>query len=145
MKLHEFIAISLSLMQFPIFAAEIEYQMDFGVIIHNDMGEPVGFEKTKNILISNKGESSLFGLVVTSPETDEFTLSSVHVLPPSNGEDRPRKMMGKPMRIAGRGAIFMRTDSHDIPGTYAMEVYINNQLHHTIEYHLTTKLANNQL
>ena len=106
MKLHEFIAISLSLMQFPIFAAEIEYQMDFGVIIHNDLGEPVGFEKTKNIPISSKGEPSLFGLVVTSPETDEFTLSSVHILPPNSNDEGPRKMMGKPMRIQGRGAIF---------------------------------------
>jgi len=139
MKLHEFLAITLSLVQFPVVAATLDYKLDFGVIIHNDIGEPIGFEKTNKIPIDYKGNSSLYGLVVTSPESSEFTLNSVHVLPTDIDEEQGMKLMGKTMLIQKRGAILMRTDLTDIPGNYQMEVYINNKLHQVINYELTSK------
>ncbi len=137
MKLHEFLAITLSLVQFPIAAASIDYTLDFGVIIHNDMGEPIGFEKTKKIPIIRSGQSSLYGLVITSPNENEFLLNSVHILPNDDGQKIPHKMIGKAMIIQKRGAVLLRTDTLDIPGEYAMEIYIDNKLHQTINYELT--------
>jgi len=136
MKLHEFLAITLSLVQFPIAAADIDYTLDFGVIIHNDIGEPIGFEKTKQIPILHKGQSSLYGLVITSPENREFLLNSVHVFPEQNDADNMKKMMGKSMLIQKRGAILLRTDTEDQPGEYAMEIYIDSKLHQVINYEL---------
>ncbi|WP_286263030.1 hypothetical protein [Thalassotalea atypica] len=138
MKLHEFLAITLSLVQFPIVASTLDYKLDFGVIIHNDNGEPIGFEKTSTIPIDYKGKSSLYGLVVTSPEDQQFSLNSVHVFPHSENEIDDIKLMGKPMLIQKRGAILLRTDLSDIPGNYKMEVYIDNKLHQTISYELVT-------
>lgn len=136
MKLHEFLAITLSLVQFPIAAADIDYTLDFGVIIHNDIGEPIGFEKTKQIPILHKGQSSLYGLVITSPENREFLLNSVHVFPEQRDADSTKKMMGKSMLIQKRGAILLRTDTEDQPGEYAMEIYIDRKLHQVINYEL---------
>jgi len=48
-----------------------------------------------------------------------------------------KKVMGKAMIIQKRGAIFMRTDFDDLPGDYQMEIYIDNELHHTINYKLS--------
>ncbi len=143
MKLHEMFAITLSLVQFPVMSAALDYKLDFGVIIQNDSGEPIGFEKTTLIPISLQGKGSLYGLVVTSPEDKQFTLNSVHTMPNNEGEEKPSKIMGKPMFIQNRGAIFLRTDLNDAPGIYSMEVYIDNKLYQVITYELssTTNLA----
>ena len=139
MRLHEFLAITLSLVQFPIAAANIEYVFDFGVIIHNDLGEPIGFEKTTEIPIIRSGQSSLYGLVITSPNNNEFLLNSVHVLPDDASQNIAQKMIGKAMIIQKRGAVLLRTNVLDVPGEYAMEVYIDNKLHRTISYELISK------
>ena len=136
MNIHKCIALSLSLVQFPTFSEPVDYQLDFGVIIQNSTGEPVGFEKTTKIPIKNNGSTSLYGVVVTCPDPQQFTLNSVHILPKQSEESVPQKIMGKPMLIQSRGAIFMRTESSDLPGNYVMEVYINNKLHDTVEYQL---------
>ena len=136
MKLHSLFAITLTLIQFPVVASNVNFQMDFGIIIHNDNGEPIGFERTQTIPINNNGKPSLYGLVVTSPEEDQFMLSSVHQLPEVNNNDTHNKIMGKPMLIQKRGAILLRTEQTDAPGQYKMEVYIDNKLHHTISYEL---------
>lgn len=132
MKLHQTIAMTLSLLQYPLYASNIEYKLDFGLIIQNEMGEPVGFEKTHKIPIFYQGKTSLYGLVVTSPESDDFILSSIHKLPIQDNQQT--KIMGKPMIVQKRGAIFLKTDFDDTPGEYVMEVYIDNKLHQTINY-----------
>lgn len=132
MKMHSAIAITLSLLQFPFYVLGEEYKLDFGLIIQNDIGEPVGFEKTNEIPIWYQGRTSLYGLVVTSPENDDFTLSSIHTLPEAMNQQT--KIMGKPMIVQKRGAIFLRTDFDDTPGEYVMEVFIDNKLHQTIRY-----------
>lgn len=144
MRLHELFAITLSLVQFPVVANNINYQVDFGVIIQSDTGEPVGFEKTKKIPIISQGQTSLYGLVVTSPENNEFTLNSVHTLPKEEMDNSEQKIMGKPMLIQKRGAIFLRTDTDDTPGLYSIEIYIDNKLHNVIQYELVShiQLAN---
>ena len=144
MKLHELFAITLSLVQFPVVANNINYQVDFGVIIQNDTGEPIGFEKTNKIPIITQGQTSLYGLVVTSPENEEFTLNSVHTLPQLEINTQEQKIMGKPMLIQKRGAILLRTDTDDAPGLYSIEVYIDNKLHNVIKYELVShiQLAN---
>lgn len=136
MKLHSLFAITLTLIQFPVVASNVNFQMDFGIIIHNDSGEPIGFERTQTIPIHNNGKPSLYGLVVTSPEEEQFVLSSVHQFPDNNETDSNNKIMGKPMLIQKRGAILLRTEQTDSPGSYQMEVYIDNKLHHTISYEL---------
>ncbi len=126
----------LFLLSFQTFAEESTYKLEFGRVIHNDVGEPVGFEKTTRIPISLSGDSTLYGLVITSPKDEKFTLNSIHIMPidPTNLE--ARKLIGKSMLIQKRGAIFMRASIDDIPGIYNMEIYINNSLHSSIEYEL---------
>lgn len=113
-----------------------EYELDFGVVLHNDVGEPVGFQKTTQIPIENNGQASLYGLVVTSAEDKQFSLNSVHVLPTVTKELMAEKIIGKDMFIQKRGAIFMRTDLKDQPGLYKIEVYIDNKLYEVIQYEL---------
>jgi hypothetical protein len=136
MKLVKFLVIILALIQFPSYATSIEYTLDFGRIIHNEIGEPIGFEKTNQIPILKDGESSLYGLVITSPETTEFLLNSIHIFPKSSVTNTNNKMMGKPMLVQKRGAILLRTDTGDEPGKYAMEIYIDSKLHQVISYEL---------
>lgn len=139
MKLHNFLAITLSLVQLPVFANDVNYLLDFGVIIHNDMGEPIGFEKTKQIPITRKGQSSLYGVIVTSPNNNEFLLNSIHVLPKLKTENNKQKIIGKSMIIQKRGAILLRTDMQDEPGQYAMEIYIDSKLHQVLNYELISQ------
>ncbi|QOL25431.1 hypothetical protein LP316_14200 [Thalassotalea sp. LPB0316] len=113
-----------------------DYNLDFGLVLHNDIGEPVGFEKTNEIPLTYNGEPALYGLVVTNDDNTPFTLSSVHILP-ADGNDKPRKLMGKPMYIQKRGAVFMRTDIDDVVGVYQMEIYLDNVLYKTITYQIT--------
>lgn len=143
MKLNNILAITLSLVQFPLAAANIDYMLDFGVVIHNDVGEPIGFEKTKQIPIARKGQPSLYGVIVTSPNKNEFLLNSIHILPQENNEEVDAKIIGKSMIIQKRGAILMRTNTEDVPGEYTMEIYIDSKLHHVFNYELvpTPKLA----
>lgn len=138
MNLNQVFAISFSLAQLTAIAQETPYKLDFGVVIHNEDGEPVGFEKTKQIPILHNGENSLFGLVVTSPKDQQFMLNSVHSLPSTIQRSNTNKIMGKPMWVKYRGAIFLRTNATDEPGLYTMEVYIDNELHTIIEYELTS-------
>lgn len=113
-----------------------EFKLEFGLIIQNEYGEPVGFEQTTEIPIKNSSAGSLYGLVVTSPQDKYFSLNSVHSLPKPEGGEAPQKIIGKTMIIQNRGAIFLRTDDEDIPGMYSMEVYIDNKLHTVIQYEL---------
>jgi hypothetical protein len=50
-----------------------------------------------------------------------------------------KKILGKSMVVNRKGAVFMKTQKSDLPGTYIMEVYINNILHETIEYQLESE------
>jgi hypothetical protein len=124
------------LISFQALADDNIYKLDFGRVIHNDVGEPVGFEKTNKIPMPIQGDSTLYGLVVTSPEDEKFTLNSIHVLPLDPVNLEAKKLIGKSMIIQKRGAIFMRATIDDIPGIYNMEIYINNTLHSSIEYEL---------
>jgi len=136
MKLLKILTILLFVIQTHLATANTEFIYDFGVIIHNDLGEPIGFEKTTQIPIVNSGQSSLFGLVVTSPNDNQFLLNSVHVLPEDASQNIPQKMMGKAMLIQKRGAVLLRTNVLDMPGEYSMEIYIDNKLLKTINYEL---------
>lgn len=113
-----------------------DYNLEFGLVLHNNYGEPVGFEKTNMIPKTYNGEPALYGLVVTNDDNKVFTLSSVHILPQVE-HDKPNKLMGKMMQIQKRGALFMRTDKEDSAGIYHMEVYLNNVLYKTITYQIT--------
>lgn len=113
------------------------FAFDFGVIRHNNAGEPVAFEKTTQIPIVNGIATTLYGLVVTSESNEQFNLNSIHIVPIRTENGHLKKVMGNVMVIQRRGAIFMRTDFDDLPGDYQMEVYINHELHHTISYQLT--------
>ena len=113
-----------------------KFEFNFGLVLHNNSGEPVGFMTTKDIPIVEAGQTSMYGLVVTGLTDEQFILSSIHVLPKNQEHDNHHKIMGKAMRIEKRGAIFMRTDYHDLPGHYKMEVYIDNVLLKTIDYQL---------
>lgn len=117
------------------------FVFDFGVVRHNDVGEPIAFEKTTDIPIVNGVETTLYGLVVTSASNETFNLNSVHIVPIQNKNGDLKKVMGKAMIIQKRGAIFMRTDYDDLPGDYQIEIYIDNELHNTISY----RLADNSL
>jgi len=117
-------------------ASDSNLVFDFGVIRHNNAGEPVAFEKTTQIPIVNGTETTLYGLVVTSDSNEQFNLNSIHIVPIRTESGQLKKLMGKAMVIQRRGAIFMRTDFDDLPGEYQMEVYIDYELHHTINYQL---------
>lgn len=120
-----------------VLAEKLEnFEFNFGLVLHNDSGEPVGFMSTEEIPITKAGQTSMYGLVVTGLTEEQFTLSSVHVLPKGEQQQNNPKIMGKAMLIKKRGAIFMRTDYHDQPGNYQMEIYIDNVLLKTIDYQL---------
>lgn len=139
MKLFRLVAVIFLLIQFNTKAENINYALDFGLIIHNDIGEPVGFEKTTQIPILEAGNSSLYGVVVTSPDNNEFILNSIHILPAVEANNIANKVIGKSMIIQKRGAILLRTDTNDQPGRYAMEIYIDSKLHQTLNYELITE------
>ncbi|WP_085298270.1 hypothetical protein [Cognaticolwellia mytili] len=122
-------------------STDSNFVFDFGVVRHNNVGEPIAFEKTTEIPIVNGVETTLYGLVVTSATNEKFNLNSVHIVPIKNKNGGLKKVMGKTMIIKKRGAIFMRTDFDDLPGDYQMEIYIDNELHRTISY----QLADNSL
>lgn len=137
MKLINVITLCFGLLSVSVCAAtNNNFVFDFGVIRHNDVGEPIAFEKTTQIPIVNGVETTLYGLVVTSEDDEQFNLNSVHIVPIQNETGGLKKVMGKAMVIKKRGAIFMRTDFDDLPGDYQMEIYIDNELRHTINYQL---------
>lgn len=138
MRVFNIIILSLVLLLSSVVSAspESHFVFDFGVIRHNDVGEPIAFEKTTQIPIVNGVETTLYGLVVTSGSNEKFNLNSVHIVPIKNAAGGLKKVLGKAMVIQKRGAIFMRTDFDDLPGDYQMEIYIDNELHHTISYQL---------
>ena len=121
-------------------AAQDTYTVNFGVILKNDMGEPVGFEETTAIPVGKANTKTLYGIVVTRNDEQPFTLGTVHVIPTLDS-NVTTKVMGKPMQSTNRGAVFLQSDEYDIPGDYAMEVYLDNQLLTTISYQLI-KVAN---
>ncbi|MBU2893641.1 hypothetical protein KO495_09950 [Colwellia sp. D2M02] len=127
------LAISLYLMQLPTWATEIDYKLEFGLVLHNEYGEPIGFKETTTIPINTQGKDSLYGVIISKNSTENFTVGSIHILPE---EIDIEKIMGKTMQINGKGAIFMKTQGSDKPGTYEMEVYINGLLYKTIQYQL---------
>lgn len=116
-------------------ASTERYQFDFGLIIKNDAGEPVGFDSTTQIPLFDKDAESLYGLVVSRSDEEPFVLSAVHIFPEQHGSNN-QKVMSKPMNIISRGAIFFQTDDMDILGHYQIEIYIDNLLVKTIDYKL---------
>ena len=120
--------------QFTAHSVEIDYQLEFGLVLKDTNGEAIGFKKTTAIPIDTAGENSLYGIVISKDSEENFTVGSVHILPKEHKEIN--KIMGKVMVINGKGAVFMKTQSNDIPGDYAIEVYINGILFKTIEYKL---------
>jgi hypothetical protein len=124
--------------QVPVRAVEIDYILEFGVVLHDEFGSAVGFKETTNIPINKLGKNSLYGLIISKDSEESFTIGSVHILPqnPSN----TKKIMGKTMVISGKGAVFMKTQRNDVPGNYEMELYINGILYETINYHLISEI-----
>ena len=122
----------------PIVMPHIE--VHFGVVIKNPNGEPVGFRQTTKIPHISSEPSALYGVVVTSKDETPLTLGAIHIMPAkSNGDEQ--KVMGKPMRVVGRGAIFLQADQEDPAGQYGVEVYINHKLFTTITYELVSEQA----
>jgi hypothetical protein len=132
--------ILLCFLLFPLttFALEVDFTLEFGIVEHDEYGTPIGFIETTHIPINTSGKNSLYGLIISKNSEENFTVGSVHILPenPSNAE----KIMGKSMVINGKGAVFMRTQKNDIPGKYAMELYIDGVLYETIEYKLLSSI-----
>lgn len=125
-------------MQAPIKAVEVDYTLEFGIVLHDEFGTAVGFKETTNIPINRLGRNSLYGLIISKDSVENFTVGSVHILPknPSN----TKKIMGKTMIISGKGAVFMKTQRNDVPGNYEMELYINGILYETINYYLISEI-----
>jgi hypothetical protein len=130
--------LSLLTFQFEANAMELDYNLEFGLVLQNDHGEPIGFKQTTSIPINLSGQHSLYGLVISKNSDEEFMVSSVHVLPETVMDNK--KIMGKTMLINGKGAVFMKTQQNDVPGNYAMEIYINSVLYRTIKYQLLTSI-----
>jgi hypothetical protein len=130
--------LSLSFVNFSANSMEVDYTLEFGIVLHDEYGAPVGFKETTYVPINTAGKNSLYGLIISKDSQENFTLGSVHILPdnPSNTQ----KIMGKTMVINGKGAVFMKTQKDDTPGDYAMELYINGILYKTIEYQLLTQI-----
>ena len=108
-------------------------EVNFGLVLRNDLGEPIGFKQTTHIPVHSASSPSLFGLVVTRKDDTPFLLGAVHILP-GKTPDVQTKVMGKPMMIVNRGAIFMQTSPKDRAGKYQVEIYIDNTLFKTIDY-----------
>lgn len=119
-------------------AVEVDYILEFGVVLHDEYGTAVGFKETTNIPINNLGKNSLYGLIISKDTKENFTVGSVHILPENSSNTK--KIMGKSMVINGKGAVFMKTQRNDIPGRYEMELYINGVLHKTINYQLLSEI-----
>jgi hypothetical protein len=132
------LALSLYAATFTVDAMEIDYKLEFGLVLHNDYGEPVGFKETTTIPINTAGKDSLYGVVISQQKDENFTVGSIHVLPDTIAD--AQKIMGKTMVINGKGAIFMKTQGSDTPGEYEMEVYINGLLYKTIQYQLLSSI-----
>lgn len=132
------IYINVLFLSFSVHSVEVDYLLEFGLVLHNQHGEAIGFKETTAIPIDNSGENSLYGLVVSKESAEDFTLGSVHILPKAH--NNVHKIMGKTMIINGKGAVFMKTQNNDIPGDYEMEIYINGILYKTINYQLLSTI-----
>jgi len=130
--------LSLSLVHFTAKTMEVDYTLEFGIVLHNESGTPIGFKETTNVPINESGKNSLYGLIISKDSQESFTVGSIHILP--NNPSNTQKIMGKTMIINGKGAVFMKTQKDDTPGNYAMELYINGVLYKTIEYQLLTEI-----
>lgn len=130
--------LSLLLVNFTAHSIEVDYTLEFGIVLHDEYGAPVGFKETTSVPINSSGKNSLYGLIISKDTQENFTIGSVHILP--NNPSNTQKIMGKTMVINGKGAVFMKTQQDDIPGSYAMELYINGVLYKTIEYQLLTQI-----
>lgn len=130
--------LGLFIVHFSANTMEVDYNLEFGVVLHDEYGTPIGFEETTYVPINKSGKNSLYGLIISKDSQENFTVGSVHVLPdnPSNTQ----KIMGKTMVINGKGAVFMKTQKDDTPGDYAMELYINGVLYKTINYQLLSEI-----
>lgn len=129
--------LSLMLLQLSLNSAAGEITFEFGQVKVDENSEPVGFEKTLSIPISNDGKNVMYGLIVTSSSDRSFSLDSVHTLPTLTKETT--KLIGKTINVKTQAAIFLRTQSGDIPGDYMMEVFIDGTLKKTFKYQLTAK------
>ena len=116
-------------------ADEQTYTINFGVIIKNDAGEPVGFKETTTIPVGKAQQKTLYGVVVSRNDETPFLLGTVHIIPTLDS-NVTTKVMGKPMQSTNRGAVFLQSDEYDIAGDYAMEIYLDNQLLTTVHYQL---------
>lgn len=108
-------------------------EVNFGLVLKNELGEPIGFKETTHIPAQSSSAPSLFGFVVTRTDDKPFLLGAIHILP-GKDEGSQTKIMGKPMMIINRGAIFMQTSADDKAGNYKVEIYIDNSLYTTIDY-----------
>lgn len=114
-----------------------EITFEFGQVTVDENAEPVGFEKTLSIPITKQGKNVMYGLIVKSSSDRVFSLDSVHTLPTLT--TRTTKLIGKTINVKTQAAIFLRTQSNDIPGEYLMEVFIDGTLQKTFKYELIAK------
>ena len=133
------LVISVTLLCICLWTHASELEVNFGLVLKNEFGEPVGFKETTHIPAYSDTQPSLFGFVVSRDNDQPFLLGAVHILP-GRSPDTFTKIMGKPMMIVNRGAIFMQTSPEDIAGNYKVEIYVDNTLYQTIDYQLV--LAN---
>ncbi len=131
-------------MSVSVNAKEEVYTINFGVVMKNDAGEPVGFKETTTIPVGKAQQKTLYGVVVSRNDETPFLLGTVHIIPTLD-DNVTTKVMGKPMQSTNRGAVFLQSDEYDIAGDYAMEIYLDNQLLTTVHYQLkeTVDLTSN--
>ena len=110
-------------------------KLDFGIVLKNQAGEPIGFELTNTIPIQKKGQPSLYGVVISSTNDQEIIVASVHKTPTAI-EGQHNKFLGKPMKVVNRGGIFMKTQVTDLAGEYEIELYFDHTHYQTIRYTL---------
>jgi hypothetical protein len=135
--MNKIITIALMMFSLSALAEQSDYTIDFGLIMKNKQGEPIGFDQTNTIPIHKNKQDALYGLVVTKFNEEPFKLSAIHVFP-ENETGSKTKLMSKTMEVVNRGAIFFQTSKEDTPGKYAVEVYLDNILINTIDYQLVS-------
>lgn len=113
--------------------ANITLEYEFGIVLVDQYGQATGFEPTNIISLKADKQHIMYGLIVTSPNDQIFTLDSVHTIP---SEQESYKILTKQIKVKNKAAIFMKAFQTDIEGDYQMEVFIDGRLDKTFNYQI---------
>ena len=118
-----------------VFATDLQaLSYEFGVITIDQYGEPTGFKQTTTITIEPEVKHIIYGLIISSPDEEVFTLDSIHTVP--NRQNSTTQIMSKQIRAKKKTAIFMKAYQSDLAGDYKIDVFINGVFAKTIYYQI---------